>query len=230
MKYLSFGAGVNSTALLLLLTDTGENFENIFVNHGGDYPETYEYVDYLRDQGFEITEIIPDVEGCHTIIEYCYKYKIIPVKMWRWCTSKFKIRPIQKYVEKPCEMMLGISYDENKKRLIESRDKEITNSFPLVEMEITRAKCIKIIKDHGLKVPRRSGCFFCPFMNKKNAMELYRHYPELYQKVIDLERNCNKTGYYLKPGIPFYKFAEADVPPLTEMLKNVNNVEKVTYL
>jgi len=218
-KYLSFGAGVNSTALLLLLTDQGEDFETIFVNHGGDYPETYEYLGYLRDKGFEITEIIPDVQGCHTILEYCYKYKIIPLKMWRWCTSKFKIRPIYEYIEKPCEMMLGISSDERKRRIIESRDSDIKNIFPLYEAGITRRHCIKIIKDHNLKVPRPSGCFFCPFMTKKNAMELYRNYPELYRKVIDLERNCNKPGYHLKQGIPFDKFAEADVPPLTGLLK-----------
>ena len=51
-QYLSFGGGINSTALLLLLTDRGEEFETIFVNHDGDYPETYEYVDYLREHGF----------------------------------------------------------------------------------------------------------------------------------------------------------------------------------
>ena len=62
-QYISFGGGVNSTALLLLLTDRGEEFETVFVNHGGDYPETYEYVDYLRDQGFEITEVIPNYRG-----------------------------------------------------------------------------------------------------------------------------------------------------------------------
>jgi 3'-phosphoadenosine 5'-phosphosulfate sulfotransferase (PAPS reductase)/FAD synthetase len=63
MSYLSFGGGVNSTALLIYLKERGEDFETIFVNHGGDWPETYEYVNYLRDEGYEIKEIIPNEAG-----------------------------------------------------------------------------------------------------------------------------------------------------------------------
>ena len=111
-QYLSFGGGVNSTALLLLLTDRNEEFETIFVNHGGDYPETYEYVKYLRDQGFKIKEIIPDVEGCTTIYEYSMKSRIIPSFRYRWCTDKFKVRPMLEYVEIPCKMFVGFDYGE----------------------------------------------------------------------------------------------------------------------
>jgi 3'-phosphoadenosine 5'-phosphosulfate sulfotransferase (PAPS reductase)/FAD synthetase len=51
-RYLSFGGGVNSTALLLLMADEGMEFETVFVNHGGDYPETYAYVELLRERGY----------------------------------------------------------------------------------------------------------------------------------------------------------------------------------
>ena len=54
-KYLSHGMGVNSRALMLLLEDEGIEFENVFVNHGGDYPETYEYVIYLKDKGIRFS-------------------------------------------------------------------------------------------------------------------------------------------------------------------------------
>jgi 3'-phosphoadenosine 5'-phosphosulfate sulfotransferase (PAPS reductase)/FAD synthetase len=60
MNYLSFGAGVNSTALMLYLLDRGVDFEAVFVNHGTDYPETYEYVQYLKDNGYRITVIKPN--------------------------------------------------------------------------------------------------------------------------------------------------------------------------
>jgi 3'-phosphoadenosine 5'-phosphosulfate sulfotransferase (PAPS reductase)/FAD synthetase len=90
MNYLSFGGGVNSTALLIYLKEQGEDFETIFVNHGGDWPETYEYVDYLRDEGYEIKEIIPNEAGCKTIIEYCYHYHIVPGMQRRFCTDHFK--------------------------------------------------------------------------------------------------------------------------------------------
>ena len=93
--YLSHGMGVNSTALMLLLEEWGIEFESVFVDHGGDYPETYEYLDYLQNQGYEITVIKPEVEGCNTILEYCRKYRIIPSFHFRWCTDKFKLRPLK---------------------------------------------------------------------------------------------------------------------------------------
>jgi len=217
-KYLSFGGGINSTALLLLLTDENIEFETVFVNHGGDYPATYEYINYLKDKGFAITEIVPNVEGCHTILEYCYKRQIIPIKTYRWCTDKFKIRPIHAYVKRPCEIMIGISYDESS-RCRPSSDRRIINRYPLVERKITRKKCIKIIQDHGLKVPQKSGCFFCPFMTRKEARNLFINYPELYQQVLDLEHNCCKRGYYLKGDMPFQEFAMSAIPPLTALLR-----------
>jgi len=60
-EYLSFGAGVNSVALLLLLQDQGREFESVFSDHRCEYPETYEYLDYLKDLGFEITRLDPKV-------------------------------------------------------------------------------------------------------------------------------------------------------------------------
>ena len=46
-NYLSFGGGVNSVALMLWLIEHDIEFEAVFADHGGDYPETYEYVDML---------------------------------------------------------------------------------------------------------------------------------------------------------------------------------------
>ena len=45
--YLSMGFGVNSVALFLLMERLGMDFEAVFVDHGGDYPETYEYAKYF---------------------------------------------------------------------------------------------------------------------------------------------------------------------------------------
>lgn len=45
--YLSFGGGVNSTALYLHLLELGQEFEAVYVDHGTDYPETAEYVAYF---------------------------------------------------------------------------------------------------------------------------------------------------------------------------------------
>jgi len=212
-QYLSFGGGVNSTALLLLLTDYGEKFETVFVNHGGDYPETYAYVNYLRHEGFEITEIIPDVEGYHTIYEYSIAKQILPSFRYRWCTDKFKIRQINSYIHTPCVMFIGIDYGETK-RIFKNNIDKITHQYPLINAKMIRDDCIDLIKNHGLKIPPKSGCWFCPFMHKLEVRELFLNHRDLYDKALLMEENCTKDGFYIKDK-PFPDIAMAHPPPLT---------------
>jgi len=186
-EYLSFGGGVNSVALYLLLKQKGREFEAIFVNHETDYPETYEYVDYLRDQGFKITEIKPNYEGYSSLYEYCKYRKFLPSIYLRWCTSRFKLKPIWNFIEKPCIMHIGISAEE-KQRILCKQPKGIKGKWLLVEEGITRKECVKMIKDAGLKVPRKSGCWICPFQGKVQLRRLYREHPDLFEKIIELEK------------------------------------------
>lgn len=187
-RYLSLGAGVNSTALMLLLLDEGIEFETIFIDSGVEKPETYEYLDLLDQKGYEITTIIPSVEGFNNLYDYCWHWKIIPLRRYRICTSKFKTRPASKYVEKPCVIMLGYDINERKRKV---RDrKKIKYSSPLIDRHITRQMCKKIIRDHGLPVPVKSGCWFCPFQSKKEWKKLRDIHPELFKKAMALEQNA----------------------------------------
>jgi 3'-phosphoadenosine 5'-phosphosulfate sulfotransferase (PAPS reductase)/FAD synthetase len=224
-KYLSFGAGVNSTALLLLLTDQGEDFETIFVNHGGDYPETYEYVTYLREHGFEITEIKPPAYcGCTTIEQYIRKYKFLPGVFSRWCTEHFKVIPFQKYIETPAVVFLGYSYDE--KQRAERRTKkhkeenDITYEYSLIDLKISRDSCISVIREHNLKIPPRSTCYFCPFQSKQQIRELFLFHRDLYERVVELEALCSKGGKFtLKINKTIPVIAMENTPPLQKWLK-----------
>jgi hypothetical protein len=190
-KYLSFGGGVNSVAMMLMLLDQGEDFEAIFVDHGTDWPETYEYFEmfqgWLKDNGHDlITVLKPTVTGYSNLYDYCHHYQITPTFMRRFCTAKFKIIPINKYVQKPCFMMIGIDADESKRAKI-STDKGIEKRYPLIEYDINREGCRQIIRDRGLPVPMRSGCYICPFQRKGQWRELRMVHPELFCKAVQLE-------------------------------------------
>jgi len=213
-EYLSFGAGVNSTALYLLLEQMNVKFEAIFVNHETDYPETYEYIDYLRDQGFEITEIKPNYEGYSSLYEYCKFRKFLPSIYLRWCTSRFKLKPIWKFVERPCVMHIGISAEE-KHRILCKQPKAITGKWLLVEEGITRRECVRMIKDAGLKVPRKSGCWICPFQGKKQLRRLHREHPDLFDKLIELEK-IRGNRHTLKEH-PIQYYVAYNTPPLISL-------------
>lgn len=220
-KYLSFGAGVNSTALLLLLADESEEFETIFVNHGGDYPETYEYIHYLIDKGFQITEIKPPAYcGCTTIEQYILKYKFLPGVFCRWCTMHFKVVPFLKYIEMPAIVYLGFCYDEKKRAERRTkRHKEENNAiykYPLIDAKLNRNDCIAIIKEHNLKIPSRSTCYFCPFQSKQQIRELFLHHQDLYERVVELEAHCSRNEKITLKNKPIPIIAMAHTPPLIE--------------
>lgn len=191
-NYLSYGGGVNSVAMYLLLCDEGIDFEPIFVNHGTDYPETYEYFDMFSEwadkKGYpKITILNPIVQGSDTLYNHCLKYKMVPSIMNRWCTSKWKIRPIMKYCETPCFQNIGIDFGERKRARI-STNKGVENRYPLIEHELCRDDCKDIIKRHGLPVPMKSGCYICPFQRVSQWKELRMKHPDLFCQAEQLEK------------------------------------------
>lgn len=191
-RYLSYGAGVNSEALRLLLIDQGIEFEAVYVDHGCDWPETQEFVKTIPN----ITILKPDVEGYSNLYEYFLHYKMVPSMMLRFCTDKFKINPLYRYFERPCVCYIGMALDEAH-RCKESRDANIHNKFPLVENKMSRKDCKQYIRDHGRRVPMKSGCWLCPMQKASQWRLLKRLHPDLYAKAklmeeINIENRIKK--------------------------------------
>jgi hypothetical protein len=207
-KYLSFGGGVNSVAMMLMLLDQGDDFEAIFVDHGTDWPETYEYTEmlqnWLKDRGHKSIKILKpnlfrkkDGRTFDSLYDYAFFYKMIASRMFRWCTAEFKVKPIHRYVKTPCFMYIGIDYGESHRAKI-STQSGIENRYPLIEHGINRSGCEKIIKDHGLAVPMKSGCYICPFQPNGQWIELRKKHPELFCKAQQLE--INAANHRIKRG------------------------------
>lgn len=103
----------------------------------------------------------------------------------RQCTDRWKIRPIRRWIQahrgtwqqgkrkmrQPVEMWLGISLDEQQ-RMKDSDVKYITNRWPLIEKRMTRADCVTWLERHGLEVPQKSSCTFCPFHDRRTWHEI----------------------------------------------------------
>lgn len=224
--YLSFGGGVNSVALYLLMEQLEIEFEAIFVNHGGDWPETYEYVENFISTGRHLTVLKPSVNTIEkvvfdSIVDYCEHRKVVPSRASRWCTDRFKIRPVYGYIEKPCFMHIGIDAGESHRAVLSSRG-GVENRFLLLEHDIDREGCKQLIRNSGLEVPRKSGCFICPFQGSAEYRELRRRYPELFCKAANLELAQNarvtKNGkpwkpYYLSGSVPLAKLETQMVFP-----------------
>jgi 3'-phosphoadenosine 5'-phosphosulfate sulfotransferase (PAPS reductase)/FAD synthetase len=193
-KYiLSYGGGINSVALLLhILKNDKPLDEVIFADTGAELPDTYSYTSkiqkFLKD--YDIPFQIVKSRG-DDLYKRCYRRRVIPSQIWRWCTRDLKIRPIYAYyrsLKTHINQYLGISYEE-RDRYRESGVNYVSNIFPLIESEITRDNCIDLINDANLDLPVRSGCFFCPFNSVSRWCEIYKKHNHLFNKAKTLEEN-----------------------------------------
>lgn len=202
-NYLSFGAGVNSVALMLWLLDHDIEFEAVFADHGGDYPETYEYVDMLISKDYPITVLKTrkNVKGKQVdLYGKCWEYRMVPSIRFRWCTVDFKVKPISSYVEKPCFQLIGISAEEAHRVKRTNTSHGIILDYPLVDNNINREQCKQIIAAHGLPIPPKSGCYFCPFQRKSEVKALSMRCDGLWEKTLALESRyiakCKEKGIF----------------------------------
>lgn len=232
MKYiLSYGGGLNSTAAFVHMMEKKIPVDLvIFANTGNEHKHTYDsvafYKEYIESQGVEFVEVknmLTEPVG-KTLYDYCYDKKIIPFRMIRDCTAKFKVRPIRRYLrsrwgkDEGYLMYIAIDYGEAE-RIKDSNVQYITNSFPLVDAKIDREGCKKLLRDRKLPIPKKSGCFFCPFHNREGWMHLKKTEPALWELSISLEQNSS-----LFPKRTLY----GDGMPLVK-LTNLRGQKKVDF-
>ena len=201
----SFGAGTQSTAILLLIKYEPERLlEKI-----GHLPEHI----IFADTGAESQESLDNLEKCKTLLP------IYRVKNWkrnaqnspndipvffsgggakqRQCTSEWKIKPLnhairklypKKSVKRPVAAWLGISTDEIQ-RMKESWVKSIENVFPLIELGLSRQDCYGILKKYNWTAVK-SSCYMCPYQAKRWADN-----PEI-EKAIAYEKFLQENSKY----------------------------------
>lgn len=190
-NYLSFGGGVNSVAMMLLLLEQGKEFRSVYV-HMPDWPQTHEYILMLEEKGYPITVIhaMPTSKlgkaFDSNLYQYCVNARMMP-GFKRWCTVNYKVKVLRNYYQRPCFEMVGISTDESHRAVLRCED-GIERRYPLIENEMSRQDCKTLIKKHGLPLPIKSGCFFCPFQRKAQWQQLRRQHPDLFCKARELEK------------------------------------------
>ena len=186
-KYIvSYGGGINSTALIVFLTKNKFPLDYVvFADTGDEMPGTYEYLEVMRkylkrrDIPFEIVMNRKKI----SLSDKCLQRKVIPSQVWRWCTRDFKVLPIHKFyrtLQSHVYQYMGIDYGEVH-RMKPARVDYVTNLYPLIDYKINREECINLIKKARLPIPVKSGCYFCPYNNMERWAEIYKKHPDLYK-------------------------------------------------
>ena len=209
LRVVSYGGGVDSTAMTIMLLQRGEKIDHILYAETADWPETLTFVGlfdkWLQEKhNLKVTRLLSKYGR---IYDYMIERKLVPSYMFpAKHVERFKIGPIEQYLvrirnDQPVEMNIGIDYDEFT-RIRSPRRKWITNRYPLVDAYIGRRGAENIIRSAGLPVPPKSGCFFCPFQSKKQWLKLREIHPDRFQMAIVMEENCsNKKITMLAPNL-----------------------------
>jgi hypothetical protein len=203
---ISYGGGVQSTALVVLAMSEGWDVDEIVHVDllDAESPATREYVRYFREwlqreYGRDITVIERNMyrdmldNSAFTPVPWHGRCEKFMLK--RQCTREYKVAPLARYLydRYPAGrigLMLGISVDEYH-RMRDSSAARIEHVYPLVDRRLTRWQCRDIIERAGLVVPWKSSCWFCPYRSIRSQWALVQRYPDLAGMAQALEDRIN---------------------------------------
>lgn len=200
-----FGCGVNSVAAMILMVRKKVRVDHIlFANTGGfsnlgEKHETYRYKRFfskwLQSKGYpEIRTVVYNREGLYremirlgTLPSIAFEFKT--------CSQKWKIAASDRYLKsigviENIQKVLAYDFGERHRTNTSYVNENVTFWYPLVEWQLDRLDCVKVIIDAGLPLPPKSSCFFCPNMNEWEIHNLKEEDPCRFDKAIAMEENA----------------------------------------
>jgi 3'-phosphoadenosine 5'-phosphosulfate sulfotransferase (PAPS reductase)/FAD synthetase len=219
MKYIaSCSFGKDSLAMLIKIKELGLPLDEVIycdirfdnVPCSGEMPLMREFIpkaEKILKEKFDIE--VKHLTYKRTFVEQFYTIKQrgnhkgdnygFPYVIGAWCNSRLKMEPIKDYLRqfKGEEIIqyVGIAYDEPKRYERLNHD---THIAPLYDLQITEQQALEICKQHDLLSPIyetsfRGGCWFCPKQSIKQLKNLYINYPELFNKLKEMEKDSFNT-------------------------------------
>jgi len=194
-SFISFSGGVESTTMALMF---GHRATPIFADTGFEHPEMYERIEHvekvlrgIHGPGFSVVR----VKAKETLPEYIKRARFYPSAMARFCTRMFKIEPMDAFLadQGGCELMIGLNANEKDRTGNHGLQPNVTYTYPLIDLNITRADCVGVLKEYNLepRLPiymRRGGCVGCFFKAREELVAMVHLAREQMDGLVELER------------------------------------------
>lgn len=129
-----------------------------------------------------------------------------PFVVGAWCNSRLKLRAISKYLaqfaNEEITQFVGIAYDEPARweRMLKKQTDFRKYRSLLVEQKLTEQDAFEICKRYDFLSPvysldgiYRGGCWFCPKQCLSDLHSFWNTYPDLWQKLRDMELDSHNT-------------------------------------
>lgn len=222
MNIVNFSGGKDSTALILLMREKGIKIDRVnCADTGVEFPGIEENImqvkELLERDGVEFNLIKPErsfEELAQEVPVDSRKYGKrtgygFPSWKLRWCTGELKANVLKKFkTSKDDVVFVGIAADE--KERIERKYLQKGNfRLLLVEENMTEKDCLEYCYKNGFRFGEfyerhhRGGCWCCPLQRNDELYRLYKEYPDLFRKLVEMQKVikkntefCNKSTHY----------------------------------
>lgn len=216
MNIFNLSFGKDSMATLILAAKQGIPIDRVmyvevkFNNEiSGEHPIMAEWIPFAEKRLKELFGITVEHTSKGTYLEHFFHKKIkgkfegynngFPFVIHAWCNSlkRDAIRVyMQQFKGQTITQFIGMAYDELPRwnRMLAKETKTMKYRSLLVEQKLTEQDAMGICRRYDLLSPMydfdgifRGGCWFCPKQCLADLYSLWKNYPDLYQKLIDLE-------------------------------------------
>lgn len=230
----------------------------IFADTGWEPPAVYEHLEWLKAQlSYEVITVSdgnirddilngtnPDGQKFLDIPAFLINADGKNSVAARQCTSHYKLRPIYRYLrehlgiphgrrapkETHVEMWLGISADEDLRQK-PSRYEWITNRYPLIQLQFSRAQLLNWFKSH---YPDRdlpaSSCIGCPYHSNSMWKQLKESDPASFKDAVFIDQALRSvpvtrgtikgTAFLHRERIPLDEVDFSDVTNYDDLMLN----------
>jgi len=256
LKVISLGAGVQSTALLLMsLKGEVERADcAIFADTGWEPLAVYKCLEGLRKE-CEKEDFPLHIVSKGDIRQDCLDFLADPENnksrpsppvftdaggpIVRTCTKDYKIQPVNKKVREilgltgkrlrsvVAEVWFGITVDEIQ-RMKDNPQKWLVNKYPLIDLRMDRHNCAKWLERNWPHPVSKSACIGCPYHSNGAWREMRDSDPDAFADAVEFDGDIRKHPW---PGVRGKVFLHRSGEPLGEVdFDNAEDRGQLTFL
>lgn len=212
--FLNFSGGRDSSCLLLLAQKVGAEVEAIYMSSGLEIPGSIEFVKEQADKYNLKLHITDPVEDYYGDFNYWVKrFGYFPSHGYTYCSSRLKLRPSRAYLRKlyghkEMYRVNGVRKKESTRRRAIYKNKppirkdgDLAGSFIVQPIQEWSSDDVdRFLAENNFEVMKAydtfgvSGCAYCPFYQVSIYKKILKVYPNIYDKIIELEREIGKPS------------------------------------